>query len=98
MPASRPRKAKPVEMRRTERLCRAFDHNHAISATAVPITRICQSRARNRSFCSEKLKGWRGGRFGVDIVTAQDSFEIGGLGSSAFQMLHRKRKYATFVS
>src|SRR5215468_961461 len=81
MPASRPRNANPVEMRRTERLCMAFDHSQATAATAMPTTRICHSNARNRSFCSEKLIRWRGGRLGVGVVTAQFPWsEVGSLG------------------
>src|SRR5690242_15207899 len=73
MPASRPRKAKPVEMRRTERLWTAFDQSQATSPTAMPTTAICQSNPRKCSSCSEKRICCRGGRLGVDVVTAQDS-------------------------
>src|SRR5215475_11040966 len=73
MPASRPRKAKPVEMRRTERLCTALEQSQATSATTMATTTICQSNPRKRSFCSEKLSRWRGGRSRRAVVTAQES-------------------------
>ncbi|MGY4314836.1 hypothetical protein [Bradyrhizobium sp. JR3.5] len=77
MPASRPRKAKPVEMRRTERLWTAFDHSQATMATAMATTRTCQNRPATRGSLSEsrqdRLGARAGVRFGVDVVTAQGS-------------------------
>src|SRR5215469_16626116 len=91
MPASRPRKAKPVEMRRTERLWTAFDQSQAINATATPTTAICQSNPRKCSSCNERRIRCRGGRLGVDVVTAQDSSWKGGLGFSKRQSWRFKR-------
>ena len=72
IPASRPRKAKPVEMRRTERLCSAFDHSQATMATAIPTTTTCQSRPFRR--CRfHGVRRMRRGISGVDIVTAWKS-------------------------
>ena len=45
MPASRPRKAKPVEIRRTDRLWTVLDQSQATTATAIPTTRTCQNRS-----------------------------------------------------
>ena len=46
-PASRPRKAKPVVMRRAERLVTVLDQRKTMMATAMPTTSTCQNRPFN---------------------------------------------------
>src|ERR1043166_2525452 len=84
MPASRPRKAKPVEMRRTERLCTVFDHSHAMMATTIATTTICQNSPENCLSFSEICIRRNGGEAGVSVVTAQ---------ASCSGMSAAKRKY-----
>src|SRR5436190_23503846 len=74
MPASRPRKAKPVEMRRTLRLCTVFDHSQAMMATTIATTTICQNNPEKFLSFSEICIRRDGGEAGFSVVTAQASF------------------------
>src|SRR5262245_2185759 len=73
MPASRPRKAKPVVMRRAERLVTVLDQRKATIATTIPTTTTCQNSPFN-SLRPSARKRRRGGGLGVSVVTAQKSF------------------------
>src|SRR5438105_13297091 len=76
MPASRPRKAKPVEMRRTLRLCTVFDHSQAMMAITIATTRICQNNPENCLSFSEIRIRRDGGEAGFSVVTAQASLQM----------------------
>src|SRR5689334_771211 len=99
MPASRPRKAKPVEMRRTLRLWTVFDHSHAIMATTMATTTICQNSPENCLSFSEICIRRDGGEAGVSVVTAQASFvwNVGGE-DEVFHMLQTSAICETNVS
>src|SRR6478609_2337004 len=72
MPASRPRKAKPVVMRRAERLVTVLDQRKATMPSAIPTTSTCQNRPCNSRRPHAPKKRRRGGGLGVSVVTAQN--------------------------
>src|SRR3954463_12889762 len=74
MPASRPRKAKPVVMRRAERVVTVLDQRKAMTATAIPTTRACRNRPFSSRCPRAPKKRRRGGGLGASDVTAQKSF------------------------
>src|SRR3954463_12097802 len=74
MPASRPRKAKPVVMRRAERVVTVLDQRNTMTATTIPTTRTCQNRPFSSRCPKAPKKRRRGGGLGASDVTAQKSF------------------------
>src|SRR5512142_1572731 len=84
MPASRPRKAKPVVMRRAERLVTVLDQRKPTTPTTIATTRTCQNRPCNSRSPHALKKRGRGAGLGVSVVTAQKSFS----GGSDFRRRH----------
>src|SRR5262245_60990918 len=95
MPASRPRKANPVEMRRTERLCIVFDQSQAITATTIATTRICQTSPEKFLSFSEIRIRRDGGRAGF-VVTAQTSSEAVAATCRTGRVFHMLQSCATY--
>src|SRR4029078_4065547 len=103
MPASRPRNAKPVEMRRTLRLCTVFDHSQAMIATTMATTTICQNNPEKFLSFSEIRIRREGARAGFSVVTAQASSADGddwrrAKSRPVFHMLQFGSTYETNVS